>query len=170
MNLKDYIRNVNDFPKPGVVFRDITPLLNDPKASSYCLDKLLEMLGDEKIDKVVGIESRGFFFATLLAAKLGVGFVPIRKPGKLPYKTLKEPYSLEYGMDVLEVHEDAVHKGERVLMHDDVLATGGTARAACQLIENMGGIVVQCNFLLEINDLNGCHKLMKYPVRSLMKY
>lgn len=170
MKLTDFIRNVNDFPKPGVMFRDITPLLNNAEATLYCVDQLLEMLGDKKVDKVVGIESRGFFFGILLAERLGVGFVPMRKPGKLPYKTLKEPYSLEYGMDVLEVHEDAIQKGERVLMHDDVLATGGTARAACALIESMGGIVTQCNFLLEIEDLKGRGKLTSYPLRSLLKY
>ncbi len=170
MNLTDYIRNVSDFPVQGVMFRDITPLLNNAKDSLYCLDRLVEMLEGGKVDKVVGIESRGFFFGILLAQRLGVGFVPIRKPGKLPYKTLKEPYSLEYGMDVLEVHEDAIEKGERVLMHDDVLATGGTARAACKLIENMGGIVTQCNFLLEIKDLKGRDKIKTYPTRSLLEY
>lgn len=170
MNLVDYIRNVNDFPNSGVMFRDIMPLLNNAKATSYCVDRLVEMLGDEKIDKVVPIESRGFFFGILMAAKLGVGFVPIRKPGKLPSKTLKEPYSLEYDMDVLEIHADAIQKEERIILHDDVLATRGTAKAACKLIENLGGVVVQCNFLLEINVLKGREKLNHHNVKSLIQF
>ena len=153
MNLTEYIRNIEDFPKAGVRFKDITPLLANPDATVYCLQQLVALLGGEKIDKVVGIESRGFFFGTLLAKELKAGFVPIRKPRKLPFNTLKEPYELEYGMDALEIHEDAIKKGDRVLLHDDVLATGGTARAACKLIENLGGEIVQCNFLLEIEFL-----------------
>ncbi|MCG2430870.1 adenine phosphoribosyltransferase [Aequorivita xiaoshiensis] len=170
MNLSKYIRNIEDFPKAGVRFKDITPLLANPDATVYCLQQLVALLEDEKIDKVVGIESRGFFFATLLAKELKAGFVPIRKPGKLPFNTLKEPYELEYGMDALEIHEDAIKKGERVLLHDDVLATGGTARAACKLIENLGGEIVQCNFLLEIAFLKGVQKLKNQNVKSLLKY
>ena len=170
MNLTEYIRNIEDFPKAGVRFKDITPLLANPDATVYCLQQLVALLGGEKIDKVVGIESRGFFFATLLAKKLKAGFVPIRKPGKLPFTTLKEPYELEYGMDALEIHDDAIKKGDRVLLHDDVLATGGTARAACKLIENLGGEIVQCNFLLEIEFLKGVQKLKNQNVKSLLKY
>jgi len=170
MNLTEYIRNIEDFPKAGVRFKDITPLLANPDATVYCLQQLVALLGGEKIDKVVGIESRGFFFATLLAKELKAGFVPIRKPGKLPFTTLKEPYELEYGMDALEIHDDAIKKGDRVLLHDDVLATGGTARAACKLIENLGGEIVQCNFLLEIEFLKGVQKLKNQNVKSLLKY
>ena len=170
MDLSKYIRNIENFPKHGVHFKDITPLLGDSDAVANCVEQLVVLIGDKKIDKVAAIESRGFFFGTLLAQKLNAGFVPIRKPGKLPYSTLKEPYQLEYGMDTLEIHEDAIKKGERVLLHDDVLATGGTARAACNLIESLGGEIIQCNFLLELEFLNGINKLRKYPVQSLLKY
>ncbi|MBK5212943.1 MAG: adenine phosphoribosyltransferase [Flavobacteriaceae bacterium] len=170
MNLSEYIRNIEDFPKTGVHFKDITPLLANSEATDSCIRQLLALVGTQKIDKVVAIESRGFFFGTLLAQKLNAGFIPIRKPGKLPYKTLKEPYELEYGMDALEIHEDAIKKGERVLLHDDVLATGGTARAACNLIENLGGVIVQCNFLIELEFLDGIKKLQSHTVKSLLKY
>ena len=170
MNLSEYIRNIEDFPKAGVQFKDITPLLANSDAMENCLQQLMALVGAQKIDKVVAIESRGFFFGTLLAQKLNAGFAPIRKPGKLPHNTLKELYQLEYGMDTLEIHEDAIKKGERVLLHDDVLATGGTARAACNLIESLGGEVVQCNFLLEIEFLNGIKKLQNQSVHSLLKY
>ena len=170
MNISEYIRDINDFPKQGVVFKDITPLLANEKASEACLDQLIKLVGDKKIDKVVGIESRGFFFGMLLAQKLGVGFVPIRKPGKLPGSTHKEPYSLEYGMDVLEMHDDAIKPGERILVHDDVLATGGTARAACNLVKKCGGEVVQCNFIMQIDFLEGANKLKNYEVASVLNY
>ncbi|CAM3447207.1 adenine phosphoribosyltransferase [Aequorivita lipolytica] len=170
MDLSKFIRNVEDFPKAGVQFKDVTPLLGNSEAMESCIEQLLALIGDQKIDKVAAIESRGFFFGTLLAQRLNAGFVPIRKPGKLPYKTLKEPYQLEYGLNALEIHEDAIKKGERVLLHDDVLATGGTARAACNLIEQLGGEIVQCNFLLEIEFLNGIQKLRKHSVQSLLKY
>lgn len=170
IKLNDYIRDIPDFPKPGILFKDITPLLQNRKAMNIALHQLLDLVGDQKIDKVVGIEARGFFFGTLLAEKLGAGFVPIRKPGKLPFNTFKEPYQLEYGMDVLEIHEDAVKKGENVLLHDDVLATGGTAAAACKLVEKAGGKIVQCNFLMELEFLNGRHKLKNHPIHSLMKF
>ncbi len=170
MNLSEYIRNIEDFPKVGVHFKDITPLLANSDAMESCLQQLMALVDGQKIDKVAAIESRGFFFGTLLAQKLNAGFVPIRKPGKLPYNTIKEPYQLEYGMDALEIHEDAIKKGERVLLHDDVLATGGTARAACNLIESLGGEIVQCNFLLELEFLNGIKKLRNHSVQSLLKY
>lgn len=170
IDLEDYIRIIPDFPKRGVVFKDITPLLSDAQASALCLDRLVEQIGDEKIDKVVGIESRGFFFGMLLAQKLNVGFVPVRKPGKLPYETLKEPYQLEYGMDVLEIHEDSISKGDRILIHDDVLATGGTARAACSLVHKLGGEIVQCNFIMELSFLDGRSKLKHHNVASVLQY
>ena len=130
----------------------------------------MSFLEGEKIDKVVGIESRGFFFATLLAQELNAGFVPVRKPGKLPFKTFKESYSLEYGKDTLEVHSDAIEKGEKVLVHDDVLATGGTAAAACKLVEKLGGEIVQCNFLMDLDFLKGKEKISAYKVVSLVSY
>ena len=167
-NLQDYIRDIKDFPKPGIVYKDITPLLQDPEAARKTTDALMEKIAGLKVDKVVGIESRGFFFATLLAERLHAGFIPIRKPGKLPYDTLQESYSLEYGEDVLEIHSDAIKPGEKVLVHDDVLATGGTAAAACKLVEKMGGEIVQCNFLMELGFLNGKDKLGSYQVVSLL--
>ncbi len=170
LNLKDYIRNVEDFPKPGIHFKDITPLLGNKEASAHCLDQLLKLIGDNKIDKVVGIESRGFFFGMLLAQELNTGFVPVRKPGKLPHHTLKEPYLLEYGMDALEIHDDSINKGDRVLLHDDVLATGGTARTACNLVEKLGGVIVQCNFIMVLDFLNGKEKLKRYKVASVLNY
>ena len=168
--IEDFIRDIPDFPKPGIIYKDITPLLQDSVATKKATKALFELLKDQKIDKVVGIESRGFFFATLLAEKLGAGFVPIRKPGKLPFKTHQESYSLEYGEDILEIHEDAIQKGERVLIHDDVLATGGTAAAACKLVKKMGGEIIQCNFLMELGFLNGRDKLKPYGVASLVNY
>ncbi len=170
MHLEDYIRDIHDFPKPGIVFKDITPLLIDAKATAACLDKLLALVGDQKIDKVVGIESRGFFFATLLAQKLDAGFIPIRKPGKLPHRTISRSYALEYGDDHIEMHEDAIEEGDRILLHDDVLATGGTAKAACELIEHLGGKIVQCNFLMELEFLSGRQKIAGYDVQSVLKF
>lgn len=166
--IQDFIRDIKDFPKPGIVYKDITPLLQDPVAARKTTDALLETLGGIKVDKVVGVESRGFFFATLLAERLDAGFIPIRKPGKLPYETFKESYSLEYGEDILEIHCDAIKPGEKVLIHDDVLATGGTAQAACKLVEKMGGEIVQCNFLMDLAFLNGKDKLKKYNIASLL--
>ena len=170
MNLKTYIRDIPDFPSKGVVFRDITPLLKDPDALSYTENALLQLLGSIKVDKVVGMESRGFFFAPILAIRLNAGFVPVRKAGKLPGKTIRQDYDLEYGTDALEVHADAIRKGDKVLVHDDVLATGGTANATCRLIEKMGGEIVQCNFLLELDFLKGRDKLLDYDVKSLLHY
>ena len=170
IDLEDYIRIIPDFPKPGVLFKDITPLLASKEASAKCVEQLLELVGDQTIDKVVGIESRGFFFGMLLAQKLNAGFVPVRKPGKLPFSTLKEPYQLEYGMDVLEIHDDAIVKGERVLIHDDVLATGGTARAVANLVEKLGGQISQLNFIMELSFMDGKEKLKKHPVFSVLQY
>lgn len=170
MTLNQYIRDIQDFPKQGILFKDITPLLGNPAAVKECMALLLNNLRDQKIDKVIGAESRGFFFATLLAYELGAGFVPVRKPGKLPYSTFSASYELEYGTDTLEVHTDAIKPGERVVIHDDVLATGGTARALCQLVEQLGGIIVQCNFLMELSFLNGRDKLTPYPVYAPLVY
>lgn len=168
--IKDHIRDIKDFPKKDIIYKDITPLLQNPLATREALQEFMQFLGDQKIEKVVGIESRGFFFATLLAQELNAGFVPIRKPGKLPYKTFRESYSLEYGEDVLEIHCDAIQKGEKVLIHDDVLATGGTAAAACKLVEKMGGEIVQCNFLMDLDFLKGREKLSSYKVVSLATF
>ena len=170
MNIEDYIRDIKDFPKPGILFKDITPLLANPLAFKTTTISLLNMVGDVKIDKVVGMESRGFFFATLMAQELNAGFVPVRKKNKLPYKTLQETYALEYGTDVLEIHEDAIAPGEKVLIHDDVLATGGTAKAVCNMVERLGGEIIQCNFLIELSFLNGKEKLKGQPVKSLLVY
>lgn len=164
------IREIPDFPKPGIVFKDITPLLSDARLMKLTLEYLLKGVPDVKIDKVVGIESRGFFFATLLAEHLNAGFIPIRKPGKLPYKVHSEEYELEYGTDELNMHIDAIIPGENVLIHDDVLATGGTALAAAKLVEKSGGKVVQLNFLIELAFLNGRDKIKNYDVFSLLKY
>ncbi|OJX49925.1 MULTISPECIES: adenine phosphoribosyltransferase [Flavobacterium] len=170
MSIEKYIRDIQDFPKPGIVFKDITPLLAEPEASKMCLELLLNGLPDVKIDKVVGVESRGFFFATLLAYKLNAGFVPVRKPKKLPFTTISATYDLEYGQDTLEIHTDAIQKGDKVLIHDDVLATGGTAKAVCELVEKLGGEIVQCNFLMELTFLNGREKIRQYDIFSPLKY
>lgn len=170
MNLKPYIRDIPDFPSKGIVFKDITPLLKDPAAMKLAAEALLDLIGNKKIDKVVGMESRGFFFGTLLAEKLNVGFVPVRKPGKLPAEKISVTYNLEYGTDILEIHEDSIQKGDKVLIHDDVLATGGTAKATCELVERLGGEIVQCNFLMVLDFLKGEEKLKGYEVRSLIRY
>ena len=167
--IEKYIRDVKDFPKPGIIFKDITPLLADAQAMQNATKALLEIVPTE-VDKVVGIEARGFFFATLLAEHLNAGFVPIRKPGKLPYKTFTETYQLEYGTDSLSMHIDAIKSGEKVLIHDDVLATGGTAEAVVKLIEKAGGEVVMLNFLIELSFLSGKEKLKNYKVTSLLTY
>jgi len=169
-DLSKYIREIPNFPKEGIQFKDITPLLQDPDAIKESVSQFLALIGDQKIDKVVAIESRGFLFGMLLAEKLNAGFVPIRKPGKLPAETYSEVYELEYGKDTLEIHCDAIKKGERIILHDDVLATGGTARTACNLVKRMGGEIVQCNFLIELLFLNGRNRLNSYSVESLLKY
>nr|WP_322623828.1 adenine phosphoribosyltransferase [uncultured Flavobacterium sp.] len=170
MDLSSYIRDIQDFPKPGIIFKDITPLLANPEATKECVKLLLKNLDGQKIDKVVGAESRGFFFATLLAQELNAGFVPVRKPGKLPYDTISASYALEYGTDTLQIHSDAIQPGERVLIHDDVLATGGTAKALCELVERLGGEIVQCNFLMELSFLNGRDKLYPHTVYAPLVY
>lgn len=170
MKIEHYIRDIQDFPKEGIGFKDITPLLNDAAAMEAATQQLLALVGDKKVDRVVGMESRGFFFATLLAKELKAGFVPVRKPGKLPFDTLAQEYQLEYGTDVLEIHADAIKPGEKVLIHDDVLATGGTAEAVCKLVERLGGEIVQVNFLMELSFLHGRDKLKPYEVKSLLSY
>jgi adenine phosphoribosyltransferase len=167
--IEKYIRDIVDFPKPGIVFKDITPLLAEPKVFKMTTQLLLDLVPQD-VDKVIGIEARGFFFATLLADRLNAGFIPIRKPGKLPFDTYDEAYELEYGTDLLSMHVDAIEKGDKVLIHDDVLATGGTALAAAKLVEKAGGEVVMLNFLIELSFLNGRDKIKDYPVTSLIKY
>ncbi len=170
MDFATYIRDIEDFPKHGVIFKDITPLLINPEALKKACDTLSSFTTNMRIDKVVGVDSRGFIFAPMLAERLKAGFVPVRKKGKLPYKTTSEAYELEYGSEVLEIHIDAIKKGDRVLVHDDVLATGGTASAVCKLVEKLGGEVVQCNFLIELTFLNGAEKLNGYQIEALLQY
>lgn len=169
-DLKKYIRSVKDFPKKGIVFRDITTLLKDPVSLKKTSTMLFDFAKNKTITKVVGIESRGFMFGITLAEKLDVGFIPCRKPGKLPAETEKLTYDLEYGSDALEIHKDAVQKGDKVLIHDDLLATGGTALAACKLVEKLGGQVVQVSFIIELTFLKGRTKLKNYDVRALVDY
>jgi adenine phosphoribosyltransferase len=169
-DLKQYIRDVPDFPKKGIIFKDITTLLKNPVALKLTLDILYDKVKDLKIDKVVGIEARGFIFGALLAEKLNAGFVPLRKPGKLPAPVFQQTYELEYGTDTIEIHKDAIGKGDRVLLHDDLLATGGTAKAACELIEKIDGKMVHALFIIELSFLNGREKLKNYKVDSLINY
>jgi adenine phosphoribosyltransferase len=170
MPLKNYIRDIQGFPKEGILFKDITPLLFDPKARNKCLKILVSTLKDKKIDKVIGVESRGFFFGMLITQELNVGFIPVRKPNKLPYKTISATYDLEYGIDTLEIHIDAIQKGDRILIHDDVLATGGTIKAVCELVERLGGVIVQCNFLMELSFLKGREKIKGNNIFAAMTY
>jgi adenine phosphoribosyltransferase len=169
-DLQKYIRNVKDFPKKGILFKDVTTLLKEPAAIDSALKQLYAFAKDLKISKVVGIESRGFIFGAMLAEKLHAGFIPIRKPGKLPAETESITYALEYGTDTIQIHKDAIKIGERVLLHDDLLATGGTAQAAAKLIERLGGEVVQISFVIELTALKGRDKLQNYDVRSLVVY
>ena len=170
MNLKKLIRDVPDFPKAGIIFKDITPLLKNAKGFKSAINNMAKKYKNKKIDKIVSMESRGFIFGPALALKLGSGFVPIRKKGKLPYKTVREEYQLEYGTDVLEMHEDAIEKDENILVVDDVLATGGTAKAVCSLIEKLGGKVSGLCFLIELSFLKPQQKLSGYEIFSLIKY
>lgn len=170
MDLKTHIRDVKDFPKPGIMFRDITTLLKNPEAFKFTFEELLNFTKDLKINKVVGIESRGFIYGPLLAYGLNCGFVPVRKPGKLPAEKVSVSYSLEYGEDKLEIHKDAIQNGDKVLVHDDLLATGGTMNAVCQLIEKLGGEVVQISFIIELSFLKGREKLKPYDIRSIVNY
>jgi len=169
MNLLPLIRNIPDFPKPGVIFRDITPLLADAAAFNYAVGKIIEPFAGAKIQKVVAIEARGFMFGAVAAHKLGAGFVPIRKKGKLPFKTDFENCSLEYGSASIEVHIDAFSEGEHILLVDDVLATGGTMAAACHLVERQKAIIVGVSFLCELDFLDG-RKLLPSPVHSVLNF
>lgn len=170
MRLEDYIRDVVDFPKEGIIFKDITPLLKDHNAFAKAEEILIQLAPKSDIDVVVGIESRGFFFGPILAKELEAGFVPVRKPNKLPSKTISQEYALEYGTDLLEIHADAIKKGNKVLLHDDILATGGTAQAVVKLIEHLGGEVVQCNFLIALDFLNGKDKLKGLDIAAAISY
>ncbi|HKI77284.1 MAG TPA: adenine phosphoribosyltransferase [Ignavibacteriaceae bacterium] len=169
-DLKKYIRSVPDFPKKGIMFRDITTILKEPAAFKVTATQLFEKAQNLDVNKVVGIESRGFIFGSILAERLDVGFVPIRKPNKLPAETVKETYALEYGTDTIEIHKDAIKPGDKILLHDDLLATGGTAEAAVKLIEKLGGRVLQLSFIVELSFLNGRERLKDYDVVSLVNY
>lgn len=169
MNLREFIRNIPDFPQKGILFRDITPLLKNKEAFEFAIEEMCKPFKNEKIDIVVGIEARGLIIAAPIAFNIKAGFIPIRKPGKLPWKTKRREYELEYGMAILEVHEDAINKNDRVLIVDDVLATGGTAKATAELVEQLGGEVVGFDFLIELKDLNGRDVLKEYKLFSLLK-
>ena len=170
MNLEKLIRDVPNFPIEGIVFKDITTLLKDAKGFEETLIQLYNISKNKKITKVIGVESRGFIFGGALAAKLGVGFVPIRKPGKLPAEKVSETYELEYGNDTIEIHKDAINENDRVLIHDDLLATGGTMEAACKLVAKMGASIEQISFIIELDFLKGRDKFSKYDVQSLIHY
>lgn len=170
MDLKKVIREVKDFPQPGIGFKDITTLMQDGEAFKYTIDQFIKDLKDKEVDVIVGPEARGFLMGTPVAYGLGVGFVPVRKPGKLPHETERYEYGLEYGTDVLEIHKDAIKPGQRVAIVDDLLATGGTMEAAAKLIEKLGGEVVSMQFLIELEFLNGREKLSQYDINSLIKY
>lgn len=168
--VRDHIRAIADYPEPGVTFRDITPLLGDAAAFGRAVDDLVTRFHDVEVDRVVGVESRGFILAAPVAYRLRAGFVPVRKPGKLPWAVAREEYDLEYGRDKLEVHRDAIHPDENILIVDDVLATGGTAAATGRLVETLGGNIVGFGFLLEINDLGGRARFDGRRVESLTAF
>ncbi len=169
-DLRSAIRNVPDFPKPGIQFKDITPVLADPVLFSACIDLLVDRYRPGDIDTVVGIDARGFIFASAAAIKLKAGFVPVRKKGKLPYQTHEQSYDLEYGSNTIAIHVDAVRPGSRVLLIDDLLATGGTAEAAACLLQKVGATILEAAFLIELQDLNGRARIQHCPVRSLIVY
>jgi adenine phosphoribosyltransferase len=170
VDLRERIRDVPDFPKPGIVFKDITPLLLDPTAMDQAVRALAAWAREREVELVVAAEARGFIFGAAIARELGVGFVPARKPGKLPHETVSAAYMLEYGVDTLELHADALAHGTRVLVHDDLIATGGTARAVCDLVERLGGEVAGCAFVIELTFLGGRERLAGRPVHSLVSY
>jgi len=168
--LQQLIRNVKDFPKPGIVFRDITPLLADEQGFAAAVQAMADPFRDKNIDLVVAIESRGFIFGAAIARRLNCGFVPVRKPGKLPADTIDEEYQLEYGSDKLEMHADAIKSGQRILIVDDLLATGGTMRACCRMVERLGGEIVGISFLIELAFLKGRAGLADYNIHTVIKY
>ncbi|NQU83284.1 MAG: adenine phosphoribosyltransferase [Parcubacteria group bacterium] len=170
MDLRNYIREVPDWPKPGVRFYDVTTLMENPDAFRFAIDTLAELFKDQKIDKIVGIDARGFLFAAPVAYKLGIGLSIVRKKGKLPFKTLAKDYTLEYASNTIEMHEDTVKPGEKVVLIDDLIATGGTAVAATELIEQMGGEIVGIGFLVDLPFLGGTEKLKQYKTYSLIQY
>ena len=170
MNLKDKVRIIEDFPKKGISFKDVTTLLQDREALRESIDVIANHLKDKKIDIVIGPEARGFLFGVPVAYALGAGFVPVRKPGKLPYETIKTSYDLEYGSDALEIHKDAIKKGQRVAIVDDLLATGGTVAAVAKLVEESGGEVVAIYFLIELTELKGREKIAQYDIMSVIDY
>lgn len=170
IDLKQSIRDIPDFPKPGIIFKDITTLLKNKRAFKSAIDKLAEKYRKKKIDLVVAVESRGFIFGSVLAYKLGAGFVPVRKKGKLPAKTNSVTYELEYGTDTLQMHHDAINPKDKVLIVDDLLATGGTINAVTELVQQLQGKIIGITFLIELTFLKGREKLKQYPVFSLIKY
>jgi adenine phosphoribosyltransferase len=169
-SLKKFIREVPDFPKEGILFYDISTLLKNPLAMRMTVDRFVWLFSEKHVDKVIGIESRGFMFAPIVAYDLNAGFVPVRKPGKLPARTVSQTYDLEYGSDTVEMHEDAIEPGERVLIVDDLLATGGTARATADLVSSVGGEVIGFGFIVELMFLDGRERLGGHPVESLITY
>jgi adenine phosphoribosyltransferase len=170
VDLRALVRDIPDFPQPGIVFKDITPLLLDAEALDNAVSGLAQMIAPQAVDLVVAAEARGFILGAALARELGAGFVPARKPGKLPHQTVSAQYALEYGIDALEVHADALAGGARVLVHDDLLATGGTAGALCELVGNLGAEIVGCAFLVELSFLGGRQRLAGHEVHSLIDY
>jgi len=170
MNLKDKIRTIPNWPIDGVMFRDITTVLQDPEAFKLSIDLFYERYKDMNIEKIVGIDARGFIFGPVLSYKLDIGFVPVRKKGKLPYKTISAEYALEYGKDTVEIHQDAIKKGERILIVDDLIATGGTVAATIELVEKLGGDVVECAFLIELPDLKGKEKIKDHKMFTLTQF
>jgi adenine phosphoribosyltransferase len=170
MELSDAIRDVPDFPKEGILFKDITTLLKDPAALKEMIDRMLDHCKSKEIDLIVGMESRGFIFGMPLAYELGCGFVPVRKPGKLPSEKISESYDLEYGTNTLEIHTDAINKGQKVLIVDDLLATGGTAKATCNLVEKLEGTVAGLLFAIELDFLNGRQLLDRYDIYSVVRF
>ncbi|EOH88226.1 adenine phosphoribosyltransferase [Enterococcus asini ATCC 700915] len=170
MNLKDYVASIHDYPKPGIIFRDISPLMADGAAYREATKQIVDYAKEKAIDMVVGPEARGFIVGCPVAFELGVGFAPVRKPGKLPRETISVSYELEYGTDTLTLHADAIKPGQRVLVCDDLLATGGTVKATIELIEKLGGIVVGCAFLIELEELHGREKIKDYDILTLMDY
>jgi len=168
--LRSLIRDIPDFPTPGILFKDITPLMASPDALKLAVDELAGRARDLKVDRVLAAEARGFLLGPALALRLNAGFALARKPGKLPHRTIEAEYELEYGTDRLELHSDAIPKGARVLVHDDLLATGGTAKALCELVERLGGVVAGCGFLVELSFLQGRSKLAGYETHALLRY